>query len=48
LRAERGPPSKPGFGLMGWEDAARGQMPFETTRLAGGLERKRQDLWNAN
>jgi len=26
----------------------REQMPFEATKLAGGLERKRQDLWNAN
>jgi hypothetical protein len=26
----------------------REQMPFEATRFAGGLERKRQDLWSGN
>ena len=41
-------PQQAWFWFDGVGALPREQMPFEATRLAGGLERKRQDLWNGS
>ena len=43
LRAERGAPIKRFFLDRDGSALPQEQMPFEATRLAGGLERKRQN-----